>query len=550
MSIDNNIQQVGNILGYHFTSKNCLSEALLAPATDEEDSHGSLSLADLGIDVIRSCLSLYAYKNKIRSSHNTAIKRELCSYDHLVSVAQRTVIDRVIIDNRRPVERNPVVVAKAFAAIIAAAHLDCGGSYPRTWKILKHIGFFATDESGVDPTQLENKTSRNTYFPEACPAIGTRGATTRDMDDGLDMDRISNVNMCEIKRTGDHLISSAASTIRTGYSLQNEVQHSQRKRPMDIEFREMERNQRKQKHGRCQKDLVALFLTKEAAKCEANGLPLPREWYFTAEIEKDIHNFHNGASVDVLKRLIVGSGSSQSVLSLQEAIRGWREEGNVPCLQISDSSSKADTFKVISEIGEQIMCLKLFQRYHISYLFDACGGGQTPSLSRFVAAPAYNLSTVKRGGNPHNHAESELTNAMMRHVLPQLKPGSSEYQAKHKYVNGLRVLARRFHILQECFGKGILALIPSPGQTHQTGVELSDAKIGRVPESAFLDLVSILNRSQGDFLRQLSTAAWKIVETMLYQPTHLCPLFQLETIESSFILEQPKELDTILQLLK
>ncbi|GAB1198433.1 hypothetical protein APSETT444_007752 [Aspergillus pseudonomiae] len=328
--------------------------------------------------------------------------------------------------------------------------------------------------------------------------------------------------------------------------LPNTVQDSKSKRSANISFD----SQKKLKQGRRQRyNSMVRFLEEETMKCHAKSLRPPQESYFTAEIEMAIQNPDLKQWEEVSKRLILGSGSSLSVLFLKEAIQTWRARADMPHLQISKHSSKAETYANISLIDQRITGLNLFRRYHISHLFEACGGHETPSVSRFIATPAFTASGIKRAGNPLKNAESEMTTAMMKKMLPGLEPGSSEYKKGYKDVNNLRLLARRFHTLQEHFGKGILALIPYPQHPHQPGLELSDNMLSKVPECIFPQIVSILNRSQGNYLRALSQAAGQVIEMMLYEPQELCPVLQLETTDNSYILEQPKDLYTILPLL-
>ncbi|KAB8259235.1 hypothetical protein BDV32DRAFT_138965 [Aspergillus pseudonomiae] len=465
MNINSTIQQVAYTLGYATELQTHLSKALMAPGTDGE------RLADCGIDLIRSCLSQYGYEMKIQPSDIVAVKERLCSYAHLSSVAQRIAIDRIVPYDSQSSEERHTIVGKTMAAFIAAAHLDFGGSYPRTWQILVHIGFFTQEDNAVDPTLLLGSINRYPHLP-----IGLSGN-----DDSRAM-------MVDL--------------------LPNTVQDSQSKRSANISFD----SQQKLKQGRRQRyNSMVCFLEEETMKCHAKSLRPPQESYFTAEIEMAIQNPDLKQWDEVLKRLILGSGSSLSVLYLKEAIQTWRARADMPHLQISKHSSKAETYANISLIDQRITGLNLFRRYHISHLFEAC--------------------------------------AMMKKMLPGLEPGSSEYKKGYKDVNNLRLLARRFHTLQEHFGKGILALIPYPQHPHQPGLELSDNMLSKVPECIFPQIVSILNRSQGNYLRALSQAAGQVIEMMLYEPQELCPALQLETTDNSYILEQPKDLHTILPLL-
>ncbi|KAF7624069.1 hypothetical protein F9C07_2280746 [Aspergillus flavus] len=507
MDINTSIDQVAHILGYQNEPQIHLYDALIAPRADRE------WLGDLGIDLIRLCLSFHAYQTRIPPGDIAAGKEKLCTYAHLVSVAQRTAIDRMIPYNSPPGEERHITVGRTMAAIIAAAHLDCGGSHRRTWQILENIGFFTQEDNGVDPTRLQASINMDTHLPILLSGEPDRRAETTDL-------------------------------------LPDTAQVSKPQRSMDISFEKSGENQPKPMRGRHQMhNPIVSFLEEETMKCQARSIRTPREWYFSAEIEIAIQEAGLKQYDDLLKRLILASGSSLSVLVLKEAMQTWRSRTDQLHLQISTHSSKADTYTNICLIDQTITGLNLFRRYHISYLFKACGGCEIPSLSGFVTTPAYNASAIKRAGNPLKIAESKLTTAMMKQVLPGLEPGSPEYKKGYNHVRNLRLLARRFHILQERFGNGILALIPYPQHFHHPGLELTDNMLSKVPESVFRDIVSILDHSQGRYLRALGEAAGKVIKMMLYEPQEFCPPLQLEMIDNSYILQQPKDLQTILPLL-
>ena len=59
---------VETILQYNFTSGNLLIEALTTPGAEEIDSQGNRWLADLGLDVIRYCLTMDGYKKQVKPS--------------------------------------------------------------------------------------------------------------------------------------------------------------------------------------------------------------------------------------------------------------------------------------------------------------------------------------------------------------------------------------------------------------------------------------------------------------------------------------------------
>ncbi|KAB8246770.1 hypothetical protein BDV35DRAFT_380349 [Aspergillus flavus] len=513
MSIGDNARQAAKALDYQFKSDTRLIEALTAPGVEGEGSQGNRWLGDFGIDVIRSCLSFYAYEEKIRPNKIASLKQKLCSYDHLMSVAQRITLDRVIIYNPRSGKGRPIVVGKALAAIIAAAHLDCGRSYQTTWEILEHIGFFDPERNGVDPAQLESRVDDNPCLSITSPPMG---------------------NNREVSQT-------TGSPVGLEWSTAQIRQENQKRKALAPSPLEDKNGMTKAKQvRRSTNDQVAAYL----------NLQTPQESYFTVEVESRLLKACNNRSVEVAKKLLLCIGSSQSILSLQDAIQSWRTGTYIRFLQMPHCSSKADTFDIISKMSQGIACLYLFRRYHIVRLFEKCGGFETPSVSRFVAVPVNNSAVLKRPGNPLKNAETELNIAMMKEVLPHLKPGTSEYEEEYNCVNNLRLLARRYRTLQARFGQGILALIPNPDQSRHTGLGISETSLLRMPESVFLETVLILERSQGHILRDFSTAAWRIMETLLYQPAQHCSQFQLERTGTRYILEQPKNSSSLLYLLK
>ncbi|KAE8316082.1 hypothetical protein BDV41DRAFT_584330 [Aspergillus transmontanensis] len=404
MSIGDNARQAAVTLGYQFKSDTRLIEALTTPGVEGEGSQGNRWLGDFGIDVIRSCLSFYAYETKIRPDRIASMKQKLCSYNHLMSVAQRTTLDRVIIYNPRSGKGRPIVVGKALAAIIAAAHLDCGRSYQTTWKILKYIGdskmivFFDPEKNGVDPAQLESRVDDNPCLSITSAPMGFEGVETEN-------------DVQIVRQESQKRKALAPSPLEDKNGL---TKAKQARRPTN--------------------DQVAAYL----------NLQTPQESYFTVEVVSRLLKACNNRSVEVAKRLLLCIGSSQSILSLQDAIQSWRTGTDIRFLQMSHCSSKADTSNIISKTSQGIACLYLFRRYHIVRLFEKCG-------------------------------ETELNVAMMKEVLPHLKPGTSEYEDEYNSVNNLRLLARRYRTLQARFGQGILALIPNPDQSRHTGLGISES---------------------------------------------------------------------------
>jgi hypothetical protein len=77
----------------------------------------------------------------------------------------------------------------------------------------------------------------------------------------------------------------------------------------------------------------------------------------------------------------------------------------------------------------------------------------------------------------------------------------------------------------------------------------NEFRLQSLRESTFGQAVSILERSQGEILRQFSEAAERIVDALIEFPIERCPIFELEEIAESQILEYPKNSSGLLSLL-
>jgi hypothetical protein len=71
----------------------------------------------------------------------------------------------------------------------------------------------------------------------------------------------------------------------------------------------------------------------------------------------------------------------------------------------------------------------------------------------------------------------------------------------------------------------------------------------KIPDSVFMDLIALLDKSQGRILRDFSAAVSRIVETIVVGAYQQRELFHLETVPVSEILRLPKGSRELLNLL-
>ncbi|KAL4912610.1 hypothetical protein BDW62DRAFT_214870 [Aspergillus aurantiobrunneus] len=514
MDRDEDLEEVQRILNYRFRDITLLSGALTAAGADLDNYEGNRSLAPIGVDVICLCLDFDARQKNGKPSKSpgpitcriflsgrpgktAVLKQQLCCYKHLASVAQRTSLDKCIRYNPRSGKGIPTVVGKSLAAIIAAAYLD-SGNHSDTWGVMHYIGFFIQNQDGINPAMLEPNADCEAQFPLMDPLVA----------------------QCNIP---SNVHTSQPSVVRRpAESAPCETQGSKAK---------VRRSQR------FTNDRLEPFLTRESEKCSVLRIAAPEESYYAPDIQMEIAKSVKDTSTELPKKIVT------------KAILGWRTQTGIASWQLSKSASKAEALQIIENMNQDMMCLSLLRRYYILRLFEDCRGCDTPSFAGFVSVQGNGVLSRKRG-NPLNNAENDLTTAMMKEIFPALKPGTQEYDDKRGAVNFYRKLGRKFHMLTSRFGKGILALMPHYDLPGGPDMSISDNQLHSLRESTFAQVISILERTQGEALCQFSAAAERIVDALIEFPVESCPVFVLEEIAESQILDYPKNSLGLLSLLR
>ncbi|PYH42935.1 uncharacterized protein BP01DRAFT_403803 [Aspergillus saccharolyticus JOP 1030-1] len=512
MDHDENLEEVQRILNYRFRNITLLSHALTAAGADLDNYEGNRRLAPIGVDVIGLCLDYDAHQKKGKPSETAVLKQQLCCYKHLALVAQRTSIDKCIKYNPRSGKGSPTVVGKSLAAIIAAAYLD-SGNHSDTWGVMHYIGFFIQNQDGINPAMLESTADCQTHLPIISPLVPQCNISSNDIEAGSDF--------------------MAVPRRRAAEGAPCEIQANKAK---------VSRSQRSLN------DRLEPFLARESERCRALGIAVPEESYYKPEIQMEVAKLVKDTPTELPKKLLLGVATSQSVVILKKAIVGWRTQTGIVSWQLSKSASKAEAFQIIESMSQDMMCLALLRRYYILRLFEDCRGCDTPSFTGFVSVSGSGVLSRKRG-NPLNNAENDLTTAMMKEIFPALQPGTQEYDVKRGAVNLYRKLGRKFHMLASTFGKGILALMPYYDLPGEPEMSISDNQLHSLRESTFGQIISILERSQGEVICQFSAAAERIVDALMELPVECCPVFAFEEIAESRILECPKNSSGLLSLL-
>ncbi|KAL2695941.1 hypothetical protein AAEP93_003241 [Penicillium crustosum] len=168
-----------------------------------------------------------------------------------------------------------------------------------------------------------------------------------------------------------------------------------------------------------------------------------------------------------------------------------------------------------------------------------------------MAAPHNNLTGQPRTrGNPRNIEVATAVDKTMRDIFPDLERSSDIYRRKRRAVLDCRKFGQRLHILAECFGHAVLGLIHFDRSGEVASSMISEKIIIAPADEVFGNFVKILEDSQGDPLRMMSTAAKPAFEHILYEDMRQQNLFALERQIPGDILKLPKgsqELRNLLQ---
>lgn len=208
-------------------------------------------------------------------------------------------------------------------------------------------------------------------------------------------------------------------------------------------------------YGRGARTMIDEFLAQERAKCKNERL-LPEHTYFSTNVQNATSKF--GES---LAFLVVTIAAPQRIAGLRDVICCARFEKPLRKYVLRSEIIPIERVKMILELDEKVIGTQLVQWYHIVALFEACGGPETRSMTRFVNNMPTTFQPQKRGcfGNPVNRDDANVAQAMMEGIYPDLQRETKEYQTKMATFKKLRQLGQRLHLLVERFGRGVLCLM-------------------------------------------------------------------------------------------
>ncbi|KAI9373948.1 hypothetical protein BJX61DRAFT_541308 [Aspergillus egyptiacus] len=590
MITNEHVKTVETVIGYIFRQRWLIRQALTAAGAEEHNYDGNRQLSQIGASLMDAMLAILVYNTGVNRGRIAKLRQMFLNKEHYSTTAKRTGIDQCIKWNQRTALDSPGVHRKGINAIIAAVMLDTFSfkttlmatirifttgneslrllaSDPGLRESLLGVleGITARDAGTIDPAILSGRTTdyqmgyplvfnicdpslsvppMNNSEPQQDPSMATESEFLVDFDDpdlilqtpfpflSLDPGPVS--SLMEGIST-DAWASPIQNALRSLPSVGGATKGNKRSY---LDTTKQKKRKASLRDGKQASTMIDEFLSQERAKCKDERL-LPEHTYFDTKIQTATSKFEESLAV-----LLVTIAAPQRIASLRDIICRARVEKPLRKYALRGEIIPTERVRMILELDEKVASAQLVRWYHIVALFEACGGPETRSMTRFVNDMPTTFQPQRRGdfGNPANKDDAHVAQTMMEEIYSHLQLGTVEYRTKLATFKKLRQLGKRLHLLVERFGRGVLGLMLPFGCDNGTGRLLPDS-------NTFDEFVRLLDHSQGSILRQFSVVVFPPLWALLQGRLEEEEPFPLERVGRDQILALTKGSPDLLRLI-
>ncbi|XHG06017.1 hypothetical protein AWENTII_009228 [Aspergillus wentii] len=242
-------------------------------------------------------------------------------------------------------------------------------------------------------------------------------------------------------------------------------------------------------------------------------------------------------SIALLNALITAA-SPESILALQKVLREARRDTGYRQRPLSELTQK-QKFDFIKQCDSEVATIKLFQAYLILDLFKKNGGSEATSVSGYVhSTPSTLPHRSTRSGNPQNHDDAAIAQAMMGEIFPAMQQGTDEYKKRIREFKTLRTIAKRLYIMEQKFGPGVFGLMLDVRLSTSSDVFNLDTMFRRPKNEEFKLFVDLLEKSKGQLLRDWGRMVNPAIEAMLQGTLHLNEEYIIEKLDATIVQEE------------
>ncbi|KAL3475684.1 hypothetical protein BJX99DRAFT_154460 [Aspergillus californicus] len=573
-------------LGYSFQNQGILLLALTAAGKggtgDGEEKRGNSRLAHLGNYLMQFLLAWVGFSEDRSRADTSVLSTRLSSTDHCAMVAEKADLSRCLKYDVRSGSKSAAVLRKALNAIIAAVFVD-SRDINIVFQVVLKLGLFGHDEFGVSPKLLSTVDAGSIgglgndpqpvseqEFTASCLG-GLAGLTATEQTDLVLTDfqfsgepDIFTDMPCISTDFFDNFLENSppARGTEIAWDCTNTANRS-RSRPdvteLDSQTVGRAAKRRRPAPGRKAPGVgenipnraftwLSHYLSEERERCISHNIAPPEETFFTKHIEEELRGLGTKhANTSMLVQVSIAS--SYAFWALRELVCTYKAADDFQFWQVKPTVSAQARFHIIRRLDDKIAGYGILRRYHILHLFNDNVPTNSRVLTNFINKGLDDFQSSKQMGNPSNNAKFEVTCGMMKAIYPELDPSSGEYRSNFKTISRLQILGRRYHALVGRFHKGILALLPPSGLAKPFEMGVSDNMLLALPDTAFSDLLDILDKTQGDLLRRSSEVASRLIEPLIYETPQDSVRFHIEIQEAEDILRHPKGSEELLNLL-
>ncbi|KAL7931424.1 hypothetical protein V8C35DRAFT_116514 [Trichoderma chlorosporum] len=291
------------------------------------------------------------------------------------------------------------------------------------------------------------------------------------------------------------------------------------------------------------------YISEERERCKEHNLPDPGDTYLRPDILRKTMDL-GGKRSDELLKILVGICSPSSVIALRATLQTMRSASDLREHMPLHGLSAPERFKAIEREESCIAESTLLRRCHIWKLWkEHCSSAITSTTVSHEWVLAHRPGLEQNGpGNPRIMQRCVAASALMDKIFPELNRDSREFKHKYNQIKQLEKLGRRLSMMAETFGEGILGLLQC-SESDAAFLKISDSMFLKPTDCDFRDFLSLLDRTQRDFIYKCSRSVTPILECIMDGTLKERNLFPLERNQPEQILGMPKGSQSLLYAL-
>ncbi|KAJ9634554.1 hypothetical protein H2199_008837 [Coniosporium tulheliwenetii] len=229
----------------------------------------------------------------------------------------------------------------------------------------------------------------------------------------------------------------------------------------------------------------------------------------------------------LLTRLFFAIASPDAFFQLRDACSSVRRKADVTVPQHINTVTQ--TVEALDNLETAASTNAILRRYHLTCLVEHRNERENQfkieKPERATRNPRHGRSSVGPVDKPGRQQEGfgRASSMALADIMAEAYPGlmqpskqrtasNAEYQRRYKTLRNRLCSGRNWHLMQQKFSPGILALVPTGGDS-----EIQNYEVEKLPVSLFTVFLDVLAELRGDFLQQVSGLVSQHIHDILYR---------------------------------